>query len=671
LGNFGRKRPDFELVDEQGVTQKFRLEERETTSRGKYRLWWKPDKPIQPGQMRLLGYLNNKKTQKLPQIKGQAQLKMNNHFGSPVLENFFLVVPANVAIVKESRDHIAHERRGIFDIYLYQREVPADTTNEVNVALKKTAIEKPTAFEPLELESAPWPDGEILNMYVDTKAGMRIGMVRYVTELVTTARPDSVDAVQNMPFRNRWKVQSYMVLPTVNMRQYTDVQARLPDFAPIFGRTKNQSGDYLAIYGDREIRLEVTRGTETTVRSVPTNTTVFDNEQALFLIRRMPLKEGYEASFPIFSPQSGSIFNCKIKVTGKETIPGMINRPMECHKVNLTIRHQGTVAMQHTVWFSTDPHRWPIKYDSGAAVMRLWNWTTTKLEKAKFEQPWDVTKDLSLKKHPGWHFYLDTEQKIYKFQVHMLPPELKAWATFIGNAVPVGLDSPRKAAEVDIEILKGFFEDYHVREDSWEEVHVYKMPGVRYVADYKKNGVNMVEYRTYLTSKAMVFWFVFRIEKDQFDANKTEFDSIVLSLGPPRYKHIVVNLGPLKTAEMFIEKGKAGQKDECFALIRRGFAGKVGIRQVEALSKIVDLEITEAYASEKNCLVFTSFFTKPSRPDKERRIVLELSWQEDGWKVDDLGVLKEEVAIKYLDLFKKKNPKARLIEPSANPVRRR
>jgi len=136
LGNFGDQRPDFELIDEQGVPQKFRIEERATAALGKYRLWWTPDKPIPPGQVRLLGYLH-KKTQKLPQIEGAAHLKMNNHFGSPVLENFFVVIPHNLAIVRESRDHAARERRGIFDIYLYQREVPADTTNVVNVVLKR------------------------------------------------------------------------------------------------------------------------------------------------------------------------------------------------------------------------------------------------------------------------------------------------------------------------------------------------------------------------------------------------------------------------------------------------------------------------------------------------------------------------------------------------------
>jgi len=39
----------------------------------------------------------------------------------------------------------------------------------------------------------------------------------------------------------------------------------------------------------------------------------------------------------------------------------------------------------------------------------------------------------------------------------------------------------------------------------------------------------MVEYRTYLLGESMVYWFVFRIEKDKLDSNKDELDSIVNS----------------------------------------------------------------------------------------------------------------------------------------------
>ena len=91
------------------------------------------------------------------------------------------------------------------------------------------------------------------------------------------------------------------------------------------------------------------------------------------------------------------------------------------------------------------------------------------------------------------------------------------------------MTSARQVAEGDVEALKGFFKDYTVRKVSWTEMKIAGMPAARYAADYKDKGKDMVEYRTYILGKSMVYWFVFRIGKDKFKANKAEFNSIVNS----------------------------------------------------------------------------------------------------------------------------------------------
>jgi len=166
IGNFSYS---IELSDERGVPQKFRMVDRKTRTGGRYRLFWTPDRPIQPGQVRLLGWLR-KGTRKLPAGEGGFPLRMHNHFGSPVLENFFLVVPHNVAIAKESRDHTARERRGIFDIYLWQRQVPANTTNEVNIVLKRMSR---LGYLPLNrvIERTVYDDGVGREFMIDLDTG--------------------------------------------------------------------------------------------------------------------------------------------------------------------------------------------------------------------------------------------------------------------------------------------------------------------------------------------------------------------------------------------------------------------------------------------------------------------------------------------------------------------
>ncbi len=134
LGNFSYS--NLELIDEQGAIQQVRMIERPTRRRGKYRMLWTPDKPIPAGANRVLGW--RRADRKLLKVADGYRLKMNNHFGSPVLENFFLVLPPNVEIVKPSRSFKSRTRIANMDVYLWQREVPANTTNQVTMILKTT-----------------------------------------------------------------------------------------------------------------------------------------------------------------------------------------------------------------------------------------------------------------------------------------------------------------------------------------------------------------------------------------------------------------------------------------------------------------------------------------------------------------------------------------------------
>jgi hypothetical protein len=112
---------------------------------------------------------------------------------------------------------------------------------------------------------------------------------------------------------------------------------------------------------------------------------------------------------------------------------------------------------------------------------------------------------------------------------YLLSPELKVWALLTVAATESAFGSPREAAEGDVETLKGFFKGYTPRADSWKDLKVGGLPAIHYVADYEEDGKAMVEYRTYILGKSMTYWFVFRVEKDQFDGCRRELDAIVSS----------------------------------------------------------------------------------------------------------------------------------------------
>ncbi len=142
----------------------------------------------------------------------------------------------------------------------------------------------------------------------------------------------------------------------------------------------------------------------------------------------------------------------------------------------------------------------------------------------------DKEMNLSIALPANWSCYKNPDPGRYKFSWQLLPSKLKAWAMFIGAEEDSQANIPvRQIAVGDVAILKNSFNAYTVRPDSWSEYTISEIPAVAYIADYEDEGKAMVEYRSYLLDKSIVYWFVFRIEKELFEANKTQFDSIINS----------------------------------------------------------------------------------------------------------------------------------------------
>ena len=146
LGNFGREKPEFVLVDEAGRTQEYKVRHRPGATLGKWALWWKPQQPVAPGASRLLGYMR-KEAKALPQFDGFAHLTMDNTFGQPVLENFFLVVPMGMAPIDPTAKPTSFDAVGQFGIYLWQKQVSGDKPNRVKLKLKVFGDTQPSSAD--------------------------------------------------------------------------------------------------------------------------------------------------------------------------------------------------------------------------------------------------------------------------------------------------------------------------------------------------------------------------------------------------------------------------------------------------------------------------------------------------------------------------------------------
>ncbi len=529
LGSFGPERKDYILIGEDGREQAYEYHKNPDpdASRGKWAMVWRPDKPVEPGATRLFGYLD-RKVRPLPERDGAATLAMANTFGAPVLENFFLVVPPNVVPAEGSPAPKSKTAIGQFVIYLWQDQVPANAEHKVTVELTKTA---PADAPGLNLLPAPWPDGEVLNLTLYVKTGAEVGAIQWRADLI-----DGPKAATTQPADAKvWRITSRTVVPVSNMTQFTRVDATRDSFTPIAALTANSlMGRFEAAYSTAKVQLDATADGKTSTRSFGLAGPVYDNEQVLYLIRRLPLKEGYSATFSIFPVLSGTQVKCTVEVVGREDVPGPGGEKTACHKVSLKVLASGETTLHHHLWFSDDQARVLVKYEAPEFDMKLTGRTTRRqLEQAAAQGKnlVAVSDDFALRQPVDWMFYKsplaegDGRQTMY-----LLGPGLKAWAALPCRMARADAGTPRQVAEADIKVMEGFFKNFRVRPESWSDVKLAGLDGVSFLADYEDKGQSFVEYRTYLLDKSSVYWFVFRVRKTQFDSIRRDLDSLMAGL---------------------------------------------------------------------------------------------------------------------------------------------
>jgi hypothetical protein len=135
VGNFDR--PNLALFDENGKKQQVRLVQGKQFSPGKYRLYWKLEEPLHPGQARGgIYWINDPKKLHKKSPDDMYHLRMNNSFGCEAVENFILILFPHYKVSDYSRDYISNENVDEYSIYIWQRHLPRQRiANTVDVSL--------------------------------------------------------------------------------------------------------------------------------------------------------------------------------------------------------------------------------------------------------------------------------------------------------------------------------------------------------------------------------------------------------------------------------------------------------------------------------------------------------------------------------------------------------
>jgi hypothetical protein len=214
--------------------------------------------------------------------------------------------------------------------------------------------------EPLTLLSAPWADGERIKMKITSpQDGKPLG------HLVFSA--DIIDSNKNPA----WRIESDRFFSRDKTAEFTLVDAAKDSFIPLTAVTKNNDGDFNTVYSKNSITLTTVKDKKRSVSATRRSGAVYDNEQILHLVRRLPLSPGYKTSFKVFSATDDALADCKLEVARQIENTKWAKGQMPCYVVDIKAYVFFIKVEEHRLWISTDPNRWPVKHSSYEDILEL------------------------------------------------------------------------------------------------------------------------------------------------------------------------------------------------------------------------------------------------------------------------------------------------------------
>jgi hypothetical protein len=353
----------------------------------------------------------------------------------------------------------------------------------------------------------PWVDGETLQLRMRLATGLDIGTTIYFAH---SAEHEG---------RKVWRVGQRLLVTLNRMQQVSQVDADWNTFRPIDSVFRHSLlGDYSEKWGPAEVAVTSSGPKGKSTRKVEISKVVYDNEEAMHVVRRLPLAPAYKTALPVFSPMGAEIV-IPLDVQGKETVQVPAGR-FECFRVHLGLVDQ-------TFWFATDPHRYLVKFSANSVDGELVAIGQAKPgEPRRYEDP---KQKFSLAAPADWYFYTPEPAKVF-----LLDPQAVAM-TQLRVVKPADLrheqlESPRVWAEAEAAEAGKTHKDFKVRAQSWQEHTIAGLPARSFVADYTDGKRKMVDYRTYTLGKSIGFEFASSFAAEQLEGFRKQLDVIIEGL---------------------------------------------------------------------------------------------------------------------------------------------
>jgi hypothetical protein len=378
---------------------------------------------------------------------------------------------------------------------------------------EKELIAKAKAQLPgaMTLGPVPWADGETLRFVMKLPTGLDLGAMIYRAES------------GQLGDRKIWRVGARIFAGGM-MQSFSRVEADWNDFRPISSRWKHSLiGDASVVYGPNSAQITVVNAPEPKV--TPFDTPVYDNEEAVHLIRRLPLEVGYKTTVPILTGLGGGALipiGVEVKSIDKIDVPA---GHFECYRVDL--------SLSQTFWYTTDAHRYLAKFEAGGMTAEL-----VAIEQRPAGQPvqfHDESTGVTVVAPENWFIHKrakgDGQDDEGSTEFYLMDPEADITMALLKlhdtSKLNEGKNSPRVWAEARVAKLAKEMKDLKVRPESWKIISISGRPAVSFVADYIDGKNPALLLGAYALGRAHSEEFVMALKSDQLAGARPAFDSIV------------------------------------------------------------------------------------------------------------------------------------------------
>jgi hypothetical protein len=378
-----------------------------------------------------------------------------------------------------------------------------DYPNETNlVAQAREYVPGGVTFGPV-----PWVDGERLQLDIVVASGADIGVAEYRADLVPQASGSNI-----------WRVGCRMM--AAGAQSVSSVDADADTFRPITGHWKHSLlGEVTTVYSASQVQVQ--RVGKTQPETIPVEGVVYDNEEAMHAMRRLPLQVGYKTTISVVAAlAAATVLPIGIEVVGKETVETPAGK-FDCYKVHLNINQD--------FWFSDDAHRYLVKYEAGGILAQLISVAQRRPGEAVAFH--DDETGASFSAPADWVVWrARAGQPEGQVLIRTLDPGAD---TSDGGVRLFATDTLSEKARQSARAWMGEYlqtlKNIRVRPDSWKDLTIDGRPAVSSVADYTEGGKSHVYYMACVLGPKYSEWFVIASVPDKFDALKAQFDTIVAS----------------------------------------------------------------------------------------------------------------------------------------------